>query len=120
MVDSLVKSNIISNAKLISAVKSVDRGRFINDQNPYLNKPYRISGKENMTDIFTHSVILQSICENLVDGSKVLDIGTGHGYLAFILNKLNPNTEILGLDSNEKAIEKCKLLKEHFSSNSNF
>ena len=73
-------------------MQSVDRGCFVNDKNPYLNKPYKIAGKENMTDIFTHSVILQSICENVVDGSKALDIGTGHGYLAFILDKINPNT----------------------------
>ena len=63
MVDSLVKSNIVTNKQLIKAMKEIDRGLFTSEAKPYLNKPYKISGKENMTDIFTHSILLQNICD---------------------------------------------------------
>ncbi len=51
-----------------------------------------------MTDIFTHSIVLQNISSHLKrgNGHKVLDIGTGHGYLAYTLFKI---FESNGLDS---------------------
>ena len=50
-----------------------------------------------MTDIFTHAVLLEDCCskiENILeqkanDGKnklRVLDVGTGHGYLAYAIS----------------------------------
>jgi protein-L-isoaspartate O-methyltransferase len=40
-----------------------------------------------MTDIFTHSIILAHLEPKLKnDNLKVLDIGTGHGYLSFVIH----------------------------------
>ncbi len=40
-----------------------------------------------MTDLFTHAIILNNVEPHLKikDNLKVLDIGTGHGYIAFAI-----------------------------------
>ena len=46
-----------------------------------------------MTDILTHAVVLQSIESWLnIPSVKILDIGTGHGYLAFTIAKILANS----------------------------
>lgn len=83
-----------------------------------------------MTDIFTHAVILQKMTENLSDiASKqttkfinILDIGSGHGYLSFVLTAfmrkvaLNHhnrfNYQITGIDTLPKTVEYCQKLQK--------
>lgn len=69
LIDSLVKSNIIHNKKLESTMKQIDRKLFIpqlgGHRTYYENKPYKISGGQTMTDIFTHAVILENCCSRL-------------------------------------------------------
>lgn len=45
---------------------------------------------------------------NLRDGSKILDIGCGKGFMVYDFLKLNPNLEILGIDISNYAIKNCK------------
>ena len=45
---------------------------------------------------------------NLKDGSKILDIGCGKGFMVYDFLKLNPNLEILGIDISNYAIKNCK------------
>jgi len=41
-----------------------------------------------MTDVFTHSIIVSSLVPHLTPNPKILDIGTGHGYLSFLISKI--------------------------------
>lgn len=43
---------------------------------------------------------------NLTDGMKVLDLGTGSGYLAFPIAMSNPSVEVIGLDIVEETLSK--------------
>lgn len=45
-------------------------------------------------------------CLKIDDGMKILDLGTGTGYLAFPIAKQYPNAEVTGLDIVEKALER--------------
>lgn len=45
---------------------------------------------------------------NLKNGSKILDIGCGKGFMVYDFLKLNPNLEILGIDISNYAIKNCK------------
>ena len=47
-----------------------------------------------MTDIFTHAVILNSLDGFWKPKLKVLDVGTGHGYLAFLTAQILENITI--------------------------
>ena len=45
---------------------------------------------------------------NLMNGSKVLDVGCGKGFLLYDLEKENNNIKVQGLDISDYAIENCK------------
>lgn len=44
----------------------------------------------------------------LVDGCKILDVGCGKAFLLYELKQLLPNSEVVGIDSSEYAIENSK------------
>lgn len=109
LVSSLVKANLIEAKDDVPAWLAVDRKYFTKGANPYLNKPCPISNGESMTDIFTHAIVVNNVSQTLRDKVKVLDIGTGHGYLSFLIAKILEgrsisNYEIRGIDINEEAI----------------
>ena len=72
-----------------------------------------------MTDIFTHAVIINNISQYLTNDVKILDIGTGHGYLAFLIDQIIKNKglsghSVIGIDINEKSIEFCKEIQRNY------
>ena len=44
----------------------------------------------------------------LRDGSKILDVGCGKGFMVYDFLKLNPNLDIVGIDISDYAIKNCK------------
>ncbi len=58
---------------------------------------------------------LQAIMELLPinDGMRILDLGTGSGYLSFPLAKKYPNTKMIGLDIVEKTLQQNKEKAKH-------
>ena len=72
--------------------------------------------KENMDmeDIITIQDIGQEVVKDfqdyyqLKDGSKILDVGCGKGFMVYDFLKLNPKFEIKGIDISNYAINNCK------------
>jgi ubiquinone/menaquinone biosynthesis C-methylase UbiE len=60
-----------------------------------------------------HRALLLDILA-LKSGERVLDLGTGNGYLAFAIARSHPDVEVLGLDIAEAAIKKnaCRASEE--------
>lgn len=86
LVDNMVKAGLLQNKHEIDAFKSIDRQLFTSASSPYDNRPYPISSHQNMTDIFTHSVMISNLHSYWKNNIKILDIGTGHGYLPFLIS----------------------------------
>jgi ubiquinone/menaquinone biosynthesis C-methylase UbiE len=56
-----------------------------------------------MTDVFTHAVVVNSLAGHWRNDMSILDVGTGHGYLPFLIanilrNKGLKNYNIKGID----------------------
>lgn len=120
LIHSLQKNNIVQCSFVLEALHSLDRQSFTSVPFPYKNIPYRIHSDENMTDILTHAIILQHLspflCRNFLN---ILDIGTGHGYLAFAMAKIllfkgYTHFRITGLDSSLQSVTECQRLNEIF------
>lgn len=90
---------------------------FTADSKAYDNKPKKISKGQNMTDIFSHAIVLNNIQPHLTlkPRPKILDIGTGHGYLAFavwnLALTLSKQPQVLGIDCYDECIQKCLEIK---------
>ena len=73
-----------------------------------------------MTDIFTHAVVISNLSATWKKNMRILDIGTGHGYLSFLIAKILKNKgleghSINGIDIYKESIEECeKIGWQHF------
>ena len=79
-----------------------------------------------MTDIFTHAVVLEKVTGHLESrlinkkNWRILDIGCGHGYLAYVIAKYfekvingveHLQCSILGIDAIGEAVDSCRELR---------
>lgn len=64
-------------------------------------------GSSDMNELF-----VKKIMENIEKGSKVLDIGTGNGFVLRILQKkIDFDVGLVGMDNSPQMIEECKKLQ---------
>ena len=49
-----------------------------------------------MTDVFTHAIIINELSNHWRNHINVLDIGTGHGYLSFLISQILKNNQLQG------------------------
>lgn len=73
-----------------------------------------------MTDIFTHAVMVNALSSAWKNNMRILDIGTGHGYLSFLISQILKQKSVTGsvveaIDIHSESIDKCKQIqREHF------
>lgn len=82
----------------------------------YGNYPIKLTKFDNMTTPIMHVIVANNIYESAkhykITNVSILDIGTGRGYIPFLLRLCFPNAQISGLDINQKLIRQCNELKE--------
>ncbi len=61
LVNSLKSSNIVQSPHILTSLKKLDRSLFTHELKAYDNKPNKISKGQNMTDLFSHAIILNNI-----------------------------------------------------------
>ena len=62
---------------------------------------------------------LQAICDLVPNGSKIIDIGTDHGYVPIYLNKFK-NSTCLATDISKESLRKAKINAEKLKANIKF
>ncbi|KAF7292777.1 Protein-L-isoaspartate O-methyltransferase [Mycena indigotica] len=95
LVDNLIKSQILqisSEASLLrisQAMKAVDRAHFVqNTADAYLDSPQAIGHGATISAPHMHAYAVDHLLPFLRPGSRVLDVGSGSGYLAAVLHHL--------------------------------
>lgn len=73
--NGIIKSDVVENAML-----AVDRGNFCLN-NPYMDAPQGIGYGVTISAPHMHAHALELLKEQLVEGEKALDVGSGSGYL---------------------------------------
>jgi protein-L-isoaspartate(D-aspartate) O-methyltransferase len=89
MVDNLVSYNIIKTPAIAAAMKATDRAHFVADQDvAYIDSPTPIGYNATCSAPHMHSYALELLKNHLKPGSRVLDVGSGSGFLSVVFARL--------------------------------
>jgi protein-L-isoaspartate(D-aspartate) O-methyltransferase len=83
LLDSLVKDKFIETNKVYNSMLEVDRGDFTDIECAYFDRPNSIKYKATISAPHMHAFALEYLRDYLQPGNKVLDVGSGSGYLYF-------------------------------------
>jgi protein-L-isoaspartate(D-aspartate) O-methyltransferase len=76
----------------------VDRAHYA-PRNPYDDRPQPIGHAATISAPHMHANACESLLDYLKPGAKVLDIGSGSGYLTAVLaNLVGPSGKVVGID----------------------
>ncbi|KAH9478209.1 Protein-L-isoaspartate(D-aspartate) O-methyltransferase [Psilocybe cubensis] len=96
-----MKSNgIIHSDRIMKAMNSVDRGNYVpRKSEAYEDSPQLIGHGATISAPHMHAYATEHLLPYLHPGAKVLDIGSGSGYLVSVLHELvSPGGKVVGID----------------------
>ncbi|CAK5046587.1 unnamed protein product [Meloidogyne enterolobii] len=102
LVENLRRNNFVTKDRAISALLAVDRANFAPTR-PYDDTPQYIGYGATISAPHMHAIALEYLVDVIGDGSHVLDIGSGSGYLSACFAKLvGPRGKVIGVDHIEE------------------
>ncbi|XP_053980740.1 protein-L-isoaspartate(D-aspartate) O-methyltransferase-like [Hylaeus volcanicus] len=106
MVAKLKEAGLIATGTAEAAMIAVDRARYCHEANPYLDQPRRIGYNVTISAPHMHAYALSILSDQLFDGAKALDVGSGSGYLsACMAFMVGPRGRVIGIDHIPELIE---------------
>lgn len=103
LVRNLIQADIVKSIIVAAVMLSIDRGNYAPTE-PYDDCPQRIGhgAKPLVTTISAphmHAHALQNLCGSVVvRDARILDVGCGSGYLTAAFARLNPYSQVYGID----------------------
>ncbi|KAJ9647193.1 hypothetical protein H2201_003379 [Coniosporium apollinis] len=98
LVNNLAANGLITNPRVKNAMLSVDRAHY-SPILPYEDSPQRIGYSATISAPHMHASACESLLPFLYPGAKVLDIGSGSGYLTHVFAELvKPGGTVIGVD----------------------
>ncbi|KAJ5692075.1 hypothetical protein N7462_001498 [Penicillium macrosclerotiorum] len=103
LIENLFKAGLIKNERVKEAMLGVDRAHYAPSR-PYSDSPQPIGHGATISAPHMHGHACEYLIDYLKPGSRVLDIGSGSGYLTHVLANLvtgAPNTapgQVIGID----------------------
>jgi len=99
LVNYLIKEKIVTSQEVAEVMGSVDRGYF-SAHSPYADKPQGIGYMATISAPHMHAYALELLRDNIIKGSRVLDVGSGSGYLTVCFAKMmkDPDAVAYGID----------------------
>jgi len=100
LIDNMCKAKIISSKAVAEEMKMVDRANFVlNRMTAYQDSPQSIGYNATISAPHMHAMCLDVLQNHLKPGSRVLDVGSGSGYLvAVIARMVQPNGFVYGVE----------------------
>jgi protein-L-isoaspartate(D-aspartate) O-methyltransferase len=100
LVNQLKAYGIITSSRVENAMRAVDRGRYSTDPRlAYEDTPHGIGQGQTISAPHMHAMALEVLKDNIPVGGRVLDVGSGSGYLtACFAEMVGENGRVLGID----------------------
>ncbi|KAH7382791.1 protein-L-isoaspartate O-methyltransferase [Cadophora sp. MPI-SDFR-AT-0126] len=98
LIENLFKNNLITSSRVRDAMLNVDRAHYCPDPKyAYEDSPQSIGHAATISAPHMHASAAESLLPYLKPGCRVLDIGSGSGYLTAVLAELvNPQKDSSG------------------------
>jgi protein-L-isoaspartate(D-aspartate) O-methyltransferase len=94
----LIQSNYIRTEKVLRAMLEVDRNDFA-PKFPYDDRPISIGYNVTISAPHMHALALEYLSDYCTKGAKILDVGSGSGFLTVALSKMtNDSGTVVGID----------------------
>ena len=114
LIDQLVSKGIITSHRVANAMKAVDRGDFVKDKAlAYEDRPSTIGFNVNISAPHMHAYCIGWLEDVLQPGAKVLDVGSGSGYLCAVFYEFT-RSKVVGI---EHISDLCKFSLENLIGN---
>lgn len=98
LIDSLRRNNLITTPRVATAMLSTDRAHF-SPAEPYQDRPQSIGHAATISAPHMHANAAESLLPYLKPGARVLDVGSGSGYLTCVLAALvMPGGTVVGVE----------------------
>lgn len=92
LIDNLMRHGVIKSSRIAQAMKMVDRGSFVPEttyaSEAYLDSPLPIGFNATISAPHMHAHVLEVMEDKLKQGARVLDVGSGSGYLVGVIAHL--------------------------------
>ncbi len=116
LIEMLIQQGYLHTPRIIAAFRKVPREDFVLPQykkQAYINQPLPISGGQTISQPLTVAAMTEALQPK--EGHKILEVGTGSGYQAAILNEVvGPKGKIV---TTERISELVDFAKNNFSKN---
>ncbi|CAF0851449.1 unnamed protein product [Adineta steineri] len=98
LINSLVHQDIIKDERIKNVMIATDRTDFTTDR-AYDDTPQSIGYNVTISAPHMHAYALEMLRDKLVPGARVLDVGSGSGYLTVCMARLvQPNGKAIGIE----------------------
>ena len=98
LLSQLIHEKMLSSQKVYNSMMEVDRADFAPSK-PYQNNAQRIGCNVVISAPDLHSYCLEALKDHLTEGSTVLDVGFGSGYLTAAMSKMmNDKGKVIGIE----------------------
>ncbi|XP_064846931.1 protein-L-isoaspartate(D-aspartate) O-methyltransferase-like isoform X1 [Oncorhynchus masou masou] len=105
LVNNLRKNGIIKSDKVYEVMLATDRGHF-SRCNPYMDSPQAIGYQATISAPHMHAYALELLYDQLYDGAKALDVGSGSGILsACFARMVGPKGKVIGIDHIKELVD---------------
>ena len=84
LVNALVRNRVLKTRKVIDAMRRVDRGNYcvpFSGQSAYEDHPLPIGSNATISAPHMHAACLELVHDRVTENARVLDVGSGSGYL---------------------------------------
>ncbi|WPG98828.1 protein-L-isoaspartate O-methyltransferase-like protein [Acrodontium crateriforme] len=98
LVENLFRNHLITSARVKEAMLKVDRAHYAPTA-PYKDSPQTIGHHATISAPHMHAAACESLLPYLTSGARVLDVGSGSGYLTHVLAELiAPGGKVVGIE----------------------
>ncbi|KAK4960295.1 hypothetical protein LTR10_003189 [Elasticomyces elasticus] len=105
LIENLARNGLIKQERVKKAMDGVDRAHYA-PYAPYEDSPQTIGHRATISAPHMHAAACESLLPYLRPGARVLDIGSGSGYLTHVLAELvKPGGKVVGVEHIQPLVE---------------